>query len=43
MRPESRDALDVSNDVITMNAESLKGQIALVTGATGATEARVAQ
>ncbi len=27
MRPESRDSLDVSNDVITINAESLKGQI----------------
>jgi hypothetical protein len=40
MRPESRNALDVSNDVITMSAESLKGQIALVTGATGGTKAR---
>jgi CRP-like cAMP-binding protein len=28
MRPESRHALDMSNDVITMNAESLQGQIA---------------
>ena len=27
MRPESRDRLDVSNDVITIDAESLKGQI----------------
>jgi NADH dehydrogenase len=43
MRPESRDALDVSNDMITMSAETLPGQIALVTGATGGTEARVAQ
>ena len=43
MRPESRDALDGSNDLIPMNAESLTGQIALVTGATGGTEARVAQ
>src|SRR4030095_9683264 len=43
MRPESRNALDMSNDVITMNAESLKGQIALVTGATGGTRTRVAQ
>jgi hypothetical protein len=33
----------MSNDVITMNAESLQGQIALVTGATGGTKARVAQ
>ena len=43
MRPESRDALDVSNGVIPMNAESLKSQGALITGATGGTKARVAQ
>jgi hypothetical protein len=43
MRPESRDALDGSNDIITMNAASLKDQLALVTGASGGTEARVAQ
>ena len=43
MRPESRDALDVSNDMIAMKAESLTDQIALVTGGSGGTKARVAQ